>query len=616
MKDLTEYRFPDDIKDMSDEELELLAVEIREFLIDHVAETGGHLASNLGVVELTIAMHKVFDSPEDKFIWDVGHQSYVHKILTGRAEKFGSLRKTGGISGFPKRSESEHDIYDTGHASTSISAACGIAAARDIKGEDYDVIAVIGDGSLTGGLAYEALNNTGSRKSKVIVILNDNGMSISKNIGGVSNHLARLRTSAGYTKTKSRIKSMLERVPMIGPGVAGGLEGLKETIKYLLSPEGVFFEEIGFTYIGPVDGHNIKAVTAALESAKQAGKPVLVHVITEKGKGYKNAEENPDKFHGIGPFDPLTGAAKGASGDTYSGVFGDELCKLAEEDDRICAITAAMRDATGLKQFSEKYPKRFFDVGIAEEHAATFAAGLALNGMKPVCAIYSSFLQRSYDQILEDVALQKLPVVFAIDRAGIVGADGETHQGIFDISYLSTVPGMTVLAPADGAQLRMMLRYALSLDSPCAIRYARGECVDDTTEQEEFSGNNIRLSGGKDADIWAVGSMLGKALEAKALLKESGIDAGVVDVTRPHPVDTSLIEDGKPVFTIEDGVLTGGFGEQLKAELAGRTDITVMAWPDKFIEHGSCEDLYAKYNLDGKSIAQRITQVVKKNRPH
>ncbi|MBR2546948.1 MAG: 1-deoxy-D-xylulose-5-phosphate synthase [Eubacterium sp.] len=607
MKELTEYRLPEDIKSMTEEELDLLAVEIRDFLVEHVSETGGHIASNLGVVELTIAMHKVFNSPEDKFIWDVGHQSYVHKILTGRAGMFGTLRKTGGLSGFPKRNESEHDIYDTGHASTSVSAACGIAAARDIKGEHYDVIAVIGDGSLTGGLAYEALNNIGSRKSKVIVILNDNGMSISKNIGGVSNHLARLRTSSGYTKTKSHIKTMLERVPMIGRGVAEGLEGIKETIKYLLSPEGVFFEEIGFTYIGPVDGHNIKAVTHALESAKQAEKPVLVHVITRKGRGYRNAENNPDKFHGIGPFDPDTGAVAGSLGPTYSSVFGDEIVKIAEEDDRICAITAAMRDATGLKQFSERFPDRFFDVGIAEEHAVTFAAGLAVNGMKPVCAIYSSFLQRSYDQILEDVALQGLPVVFAIDRSGVVGADGETHQGIFDISYLSTVPGMTVLAPADGAQLRKMLRYALTIDGPCAVRYARGRCTDEPDEgSEPFDGNNIRLSSGKDADIWAVGSMLDKAVEARALLAEAGIDAGIVDVTRPYPVDTSLIERKKPVFTIEDGIASGGFGEHLKAMLAGMSEVNVTAWPDSFIEHGSCEDLYRKYGLDGMSFAERI----------
>ena len=607
MKKLTEYRFPEDIKKMSDRELELLAVEIRDFLIDNVSKTGGHLASNLGVVELTIAMHKVFNSPEDKFIFDVGHQSYVHKILTGRARLFSSLRKTGGISGFPKRNESEHDIYDTGHASTSLSAACGIAAARDIKGEHYEVIPVIGDGSLTGGLAYEALNNIGSRKSKVIVILNDNGMSISKNIGGVSNHLAKLRTSSGYTRTKNRVKTALSRVPVIGPLISEGLAGTKETIKYILSPEGVFFEEIGFTYIGPVNGHDIKTLEEALTAAKQSEKPVLVHVITKKGKGYRNAEKDPNKFHGIGPFDPDTGAEVKAGGPTYSSVMGEELLKLADEDDRITAITAAMCDATGLSAFAEKYPERFFDVGIAEEHAVTFAAGLALSGMKPVCAIYSSFLQRAYDEIIEDVALQGLPVVFAVDRAGVVGADGETHHGVFDISYLSTVPGMKVLAPCDGSQLRQMLRYALGLDSPCAIRYPRGKCIDGELTVP-FDGANIRISSGKDADIWAVGGMLDKAVEARSLLASKGIDAGIVDIAVPHPLDTSLVIEGKPVFTVEDGIEEGGFGMQLRAALSGRQDVTVMAWPKGIIEHGSCDDLYRRYRLDGNSIAERVME--------
>ena len=608
MKKLTEYRFPEDLKNMSDEELDLLAVEIRDFLIDNVARTGGHLASNLGIVELAIAMHKVFDSPKDKFIWDVGHQSYVHKILTGRAGFFKSLRKTGGMSGFPKRKESEHDIYDTGHASTSISAACGIAAARDIKGEQYEVIPVIGDGSLTGGLAYEALNNIGSRKSKVIVILNDNGMSISKNIGGVSTHLAKLRTSSGYTTTKDRVKTALERVPVIGDDISAGISDAKETFKYILNPEGSFFEEIGFTYIGPVNGHDIKALVEALEAAKQAKKPVFIHVMTKKGKGYRNAEKNPDRFHGIGPFDPETGAEKATGGATYSSVMGEELVKIAEEDDRVCAVTAAMCDATGLAEFSEKFPKRFFDVGIAEEHAVTFSAGLAVNGMKPVCAIYSSFLQRAYDEIIEDVALNGSDVVFAVDRAGIVGADGETHQGVFDIAFLSTVPGMTVLAPCDGAQLRQMLRFAVDMDTPCAVRYPRGKCLDGEDGISPFEGKNIRLSSGKDADIFAVGGMLDKAVEARALLSQMGIDAGIVDVTVPHPVDTSLIEPGKPVFTVEDGIEEGGFGQQMRAKLAGKCDVEVFAWPKGFIEHGSCDDLYERYGLSGSKIAERIRE--------
>ena len=608
MKQLTEYDFPDDIKNMSLDELELLAVEIRDFLVDHVSKTGGHLASNLGVVELTIAMHKVFDSPEDKFIWDVGHQSYVHKILTGRAGDFDRLRETGGMSGFPKKKESEHDIYETGHASTSLSAACGIAAARDIKGEHYEVVPVIGDGSLTGGLAYEALNNIGSRKSKVIVILNDNGMSISKNIGGVSNHLSRLRTSSGYTKTKSRIKTAIGKIPVIGPALANGISGTKETIKYMLSPEGIFFEEIGFTYLGPVNGHDIRSLIDALSAAKQAEKPVLIHVITKKGKGYKIAEENPDRFHGIGPFDVNTGEENGKHGATYSGVMGDELLRIAEEDSRVCAITAAMGDATGLGAFAEKFPKRFFDVGIAEEHAVTFAAGLATNGLKPVCAIYSSFLQRAYDQIIEDVALQGLPVIFAVDRAGIVGKDGETHQGIFDISYLSTVPGLKVFAPADGMQLRQMLRYAMTLDVPCAIRYPRGGCSDEDNGLPVFSGSDIRLSEGKDLDIFAVGNMVDKAVEARSILSEAGIDAGIVDVTCPAPAGTELVRPDVPVFTIEDGIESGGYGEKLRAALAGKNDVTVMAWPKQFVEHGSPEDLYEKYGLSGKSVAERIRE--------
>lgn len=608
MKDITEYNFPEDIKRMSVKELELLAVEIRDFLVSSVSRTGGHLASNLGVVELTIAMHKVFDSPKDKFIWDVGHQSYVNKILTGRADQFGSLRQTDGLSGFPKRKESEHDIYETGHASTSLSAACGIAAARDIKGEHYEVVPVIGDGSLTGGLAYEALNNIGARKSKVIVILNDNGMSISKNIGGMSNHLAKLRTSSGYTKTKSRVKSALGRVPVIGKPLARVISGTKETIKYIISPKGIFFEEVGFTYIGPVPGHNIKALIEALTAAKQAEKPVLIHVITRKGKGYKNAEEDPNTFHGIGPFDVDTGQVIKQSGATYSKVMGNELLELAGKDGRICAITAAMGDATGLSPFSKQFPRRFFDVGIAEEHAVTFAAGLAVNGMKPVCAIYSSFLQRAYDQIVEDVALQDLPVIFAVDRAGIVGADGETHQGILDIAYLSTIPGMTIFAPCDGLQLRQMLDHAMSMDSPCAIRYARGTCTDEDNGIEPFDGKNIRISEGKDVDIFAVGNMLDKAVEIRSELSSSGIDAGIVDVAVPYPLDTSLVHEGMPLFTMEDGIKSGGYGEQMKAELAGKADVTVIAWPDKFIEHGSCQDLYERYGMDSKSVTERIRE--------
>ena len=482
-KDLTQYRFPEDLKNMSDEEMELLSYAIREFLIEHVSKTGGHLASNLGVVELTIALHKIFDSPRDKIIWDVGHQSYVHKILTGRADAFDTLRQFGGLSGFPKGKESAHDAFDTGHSSTSISAAAGYAAARDIQGEDYEVVAVIGDGSLTGGMAYEALNNIGASKSKLIVILNDNGMSISPNIGGISRHLGSLRTSKGYLSAKSFVKNKIGAIPSVGKGIAQGLADIKNDIKYtILERGGVLFEELGFTYFGPVDGHHLPELLDVLSKAKNLNEPVLIHVITKKGKGYRNAEQNPGKFHGIGSFDPETGkeAAKSEK-PTYSKVMGEYLTELAKKDPRVVAITAAMGEATGLGGFAEKFPERFFDVGIAEQHAVTFAAGLAKAGMRPFVCIYSSFLQRAYDQMLEDVCMQELPVTFMIDRAGIVGADGETHHGIFDLSYLATMPQLTVLAPTSDEMLRASMDFAMEQVGPCAIRYPRGEVM---TEEE------------------------------------------------------------------------------------------------------------------------------------
>ena len=607
MKELKEYDLPDDLKKMDDEELDLLGVKIREFLIDKVSETGGHLASNLGIVELALAIHRVFDSPRDKIIWDVGHQSYVHKILTGRASGFDKLRMTGGLSGFPKKSESAHDAFDTGHASNSISVACGMARARDIRGDDHEVISVIGDGSLTGGLAYEGLNNIGSSKSKVIVILNDNGMSISKNTGGLAEHLANLRTSSGYYKAKKNVRNVITSLPKIGKSIAGGISGLKEVLKYSLISGGVFFEELGFTYIGPVDGHNIAKLTEALEAAKRATKPVLVHVITKKGKGYTNAERDPNKFHGIAPFDKDTGALKSDPGTSYSEVFGDEMTKLAAVDPAVCAVTAAMETATGLEGFSNSFPERTFDVGIAEGHAVSFAGGLATSGMKPVVAIYSSFLQRAYDQILEDVALQKVPVVFAVDRAGIVGADGETHQGIFDISFLLSVPGMEVLAPSDGKDLREMLRYALSKDTPVAIRYPRGAVSgDDSDCDSDFDGKWKRLSEASDVDIWAAGNMKDKALEAVSLLKEAGIEAGVVEVTKLDSPCAEVIREGVPVVTIEDGIISGGFGERMSRLVRDVDFIENMGWPDSFIEQGSPDDLYRKYGLDAKSISERI----------
>lgn len=608
IKKLNQYDFPADLKTMDLKQLDLLACAIREFLIEKVSKTGGHLASNLGVVELSIALHKVFDSPCDKIIWDVGHQSYVHKILTGRADDFDKLRQMDGISGFPKSKESPHDVYETGHSSTSVSAAAGMAAARDLKGGDNEVIAVIGDGSLTGGMAYEALNNLGASKSKVMVILNDNGMSIGRNIGGVSQHLSKLRISNGYLKAKKTIKKTIRKIPVIGEDVSAGIGHVKDRVKYALLSGGVIFEELGFTYLGPVNGHSIPELLDVLEVAGHVNGPVFIHVITQKGKGYRTAEQNPDKFHGIGPFDPETGALRKEPGLTYSQVFGDAMLQLAEEDENLVAISAAMCDATGLGPFAMRYPTRFFDVGIAEAHGVTFAAGLAKAGAKPVAAIYSSFLQRGYDQMIEDVCLQNLPVVFAIDRAGIVGADGETHHGIFDLSYLRTMPGMTVLTPADGGQLASLLRYAVRLNGPCAIRYPRGGCSFDRLEAaKEFDGKNRRLAEGKDVDIWAVGNMTETALKARSILTDRGIDAGVVSVLQVKPLDLSCLGSSTLLVTLEDNLLAGGFGEGF-ARQCGAGNVLSLGWPDQFIEHGGCDDLYRKYGLDADRIAERICE--------
>lgn len=605
VNDLSRYNFPEDLKKMSLKDMELLAVMIREFLLDNISKTGGHLASNLGVVELTIAMHKIFNSPEDKFIWDVGHQSYVHKILTGRASEFENLRKLNGMSGFPKKKESIHDIYETGHSSTSISAASGIAAARDIKGEDYDVVAVIGDGSMTGGMSFEALNNLGHSKSKVIVVLNDNGMSISKNIGGLSEHLGKLRTSDRYLSAKNNIRTAVEHIPVIGPGLRNALGDAKDKLKYTLINGGIIFEELGFTYLGPVDGHNLMAVMQSLDLAKHAEGPVLVHVITQKGKGYRQAENSPNKFHGIGPFDKETGMPLGKSRESYSKVFGNTVLGLAREHNNVVAISAAMCEATGLLPFSNEFENRFFDVGIAEGHAVTFAAGLATNGMKPYVAIYSSFLQRAYDQIIEDVCLQNLDVTFGIDRAGIVGADGETHHGVFDISYLMPMPNMKLFAPCDGKQLEEILKYTYELKGPCAVRYPRGECPEPVVEKP-FEGKNIRLYDGKDVDILAVGNMLSTALEAKKILEREGISAGIVNICVLKPEEYDFINDrNKLMLTIEDNMLTGGFGQTFKAT-SGCRYVEYIGWPDTFIEHGNCDALYERYGLDENGIRERI----------
>lgn len=604
---IKDYKLSEDIKSMDENSLELLSTGIRAFLIDTISKTGGHLASNLGVVEISVGLHKIFDFPKDKLIWDVGHQSYIHKILTGRADQFSTLRQNDGMSGFPKRSESEYDVYDTGHSSTSISAAMGLAVARDLKKSDEEVIAVIGDGAMTGGPSFEALNNLGSLGSKVIIVLNDNGMSISEINGGLSEHLSKLRTSSEYQNTKNNIKKAINKIPDLGKPLSKGIAGLKRAVKYAIFSGGVIFEELGITYLGPFDGNNMSDVLRGLNQAKNAPGPVLVHFITKKGKGYKQAEQNPDKFHGIGAFDKETGVTLSKSQTSYSEIFGKKMFELAEKNDKLVALTAAMCTATGLDQMRDRFPKRVFDVGIAEAHACIFAAGLALGGMHPVVAIYSSFLQRAYDEIIEDVCLQKLPVTFAIDRAGIVGADGETHHGIFDLSYLLPLPNMTVLAPCDAHQLEDMLEYAISKDAPFAIRYPRGSADMTRHIEGSFELKNNVISEGKDVNIIAVGTMLNKAIKASEILKEQGIDAKVCSASVLKPFDDNIINSSdKLIVTLEDNLIRGGFGEYIAANYTNR--VVNLGWPDKFIEHGDCEYLYKKYGLDAESIAERIRQ--------
>ena len=611
---LSEHNFPEDLRTMDFDQLELLSYELRDFLVESVSKTGGHLASNLGIVELTIALHRCFDTPKDKIIGDVGHQSYVHKILTGRMDGFDNLRKYGGISGFPKACESEYDVFDTGHSSTSISLGLGLAAARDLRGDDYKVVSVIGDGAMTGGLAYEALNNAGSMNTNLIVVLNDNGMSISQNTGGLSSSLGRITSTDKYVHMKTTVKKGLSKVPVIGDSVISGIHNAKEDIKYAVI-DGILFEELGFKYIGPVDGHDIRELCQTLQRVKGLKGPVLVHAVTQKGKGYTKAEKQPNVFHGIGAFDVETGKPVGSSsGRSYSRVFGDKLIDMAYYDERIIAISAAMTDGVGLEEFSRTYPDRFFDVGIAEAHSTTFAAGLAKAGMRPYVAVYSSFLQRAYDQILEDVCLQNLPVTFCIDRAGVVGADGETHHGLFDMAYLRSMPNMTVLAPKDGPELEAMRDMSLSIDGPCAIRYPRGAAADLGGPSAEIPGKAVRLKDGTDVDIWAAGNMAGPALEASAILEEEGVSAGVVNMASITPFDEEALNDSTEnvplIITIEDGIVTGGIGEHIKALAAdGPAKVINLGWPDKFIEHGSQDELCRKYGLDKESIAE----VIRKN---
>mgnify|MGYP004496626145 FL=1 len=592
---------PSDLKKLNRQEIDVLASEIRSFLINSVADTGGHLASNLGAVELTLALHTVFDCPKDKFIWDVGHQAYVHKIITGRKDKFDTLRKFGGLSGFPKGAESDCDAFDTGHSSTSVSAALGLCHARDLKHENYDVIAVIGDGSMTGGEAYEALNNAGN--TKVIVVLNDNNMSIAKNVGNLSKYLSRLTNREGYYKLKNRVESRLNRSDA-GKVFYRALRYVKNKLRNLFF-SGMFFTELGFKYYGPIDGHDFDKLTLALNQAKQKNRPCLIHVCTKKGKGYKFAEEFPAKFHGVSGFDVNTGSCVGGK-KTYSSVFGETLTEMAQKNDKICAVTAAMPDGTGLLEFANRFPERFFDVGIAEEHAVTFSAGLAKGGMMPYFAVYSTFLQRGYDQIIHDAALTNLHVCFCIDRAGLVGADGETHQGLFDLNYMKSVPNMTVMAPSDFAELKKMLLFSEKIGGPVSVRYPRGGEEMKFPDTPLELGRGRVLKDGSDCVIFAIGKMTAKAVRTAEILEKSGVSAAVCDMRFLKPFDDELVRrmNRKIVVSVEDGCIFGGLSEEIERVLCKK--IIVKAFPDEFISHGDDDTLFKKYRLDEASIAEDV----------
>lgn len=604
-----------DIKKLNGQELSVLADEIRTFLIEKISVTGGHLASNLGVVELTMAMHLAFDLPQDRMIWDVGHQAYTHKLLTGRKAGFDDLRKHGGMSGFPKRKESDCDAFDTGHSSTSISAGLGYVEAREILGEKHHVISVIGDGSLTGGMAYEALNNASHLNSNFIIVLNDNNMSISQNVGGMSKYLDSLRTADAYTGLKKGVESALKQVPVAGKPLVSHLKKTKSSIKQLFVP-GMFFEDMGITYLGPIDGHDIKALYRTFEEAKKLNNAVLVHVITKKGKGYLPAEEFPSKFHGTGPFAIETGESlEKKEKDTYTDVFGKVMCDLAAKDSKVVAITAAMSDGTGLSEFSRRYKKRFFDVGIAEEHAVTFAAGLAAGGLKPVFAVYSSFLQRAYDQLIHDVALQNLSVVFAVDRAGIVGNDGETHQGIFDLSFLSSIPNMTIISPKNRWELADMIRYAIQYEAPIAIRYPRGTAYTGLKEYRKpiafKTSETIYEEDG--IAIFSVGHMMEVAEKVRERLKATGYNCSLINSRFVKPIDEHILEEMAEehtlFVTIEENVLSGGYGEKVQdyvMEQQLSVEVLKIGVPDEYVEHGNIDVLRKEIMLDEESIVKQI----------
>ena len=611
---LDKIKKANDVQELSQEELQTLAEEVRAFLIEHLSRTGGHLASNLGVVELTIALHRVLHFPGDRLIWDVGHQCYTHKILTGRKEEFEHLRQAGGMSGFPKRAESPCDSFDTGHSSTSISAGLGYVHARDLQGEDYRVISVIGDGALTGGMAYEALNNAAELKKNFVIVLNDNNMSISNNVGGMSAYLGNLRTAASYADLKLNVTNALKRIPRVGDGMVQAIHKTKSSIKQFVIP-GMLFENMGLTYLGPVDGHNISQMTRIFQDAFRVEGPVLVHVLTRKGMGYEPAMRHPARFHGTAPFEIETGIPAKKTRPAYTDIFSTVMRKFGDRDEKVVAVTAAMPTGTGLNRFAHMFPQRFFDVGIAEEHAVTFAAGLALGGLKPVVAVYSSFLQRAVDQVLHDVCMQNLHVVFAIDRAGLVGSDGETHHGCFDLTYLSMMPNMTVMAPKNKWELSDMMKFAVAFDAPAALRYPRGEAWEGFEDRRDpiVWGKGEMLVEGEEIALLAVGSMVKTAEQVRRRLWEHGIRATLVNMRFVKPFDRHLLKklaaSHSRFVTLEENVITGGFGQQVASwagkELPGVSVMTV-AIPDQFVTHGNVDYLYRELGMDEQSVTERI----------
>lgn len=616
---LERIKKPNDVKKLTLSECVTLAEEIRQFLIQSLSETGGHLASNLGVVELTIALHRVLEFPQDKLIWDVGHQAYTHKILTGRKDLFPTLRKTDGLSGFPKRNESPCDAFDTGHSSTSISAGLGMVRARDLKGESHTVVSVIGDGALTGGMAYEAMNNAAELNKNFIIVLNDNEMSITKNVGGMSSYLGNLRTASPYTELKVGVAQALKKIPKVGEGMVDALHKTKSSIKQFVIP-GMLFEHMGLTYLGPVDGHNIEQLMKIMKDAQRVQGPVLVHVLTQKGRGYAPAMRHPARFHGAGPFEIETGLPKSTGKATYTDIFSTVMRKFGDREPDVVAVSAAMVPGTGLKRFGNMFPDRLFDVGIAEEHAVTFAAGLAVGGLRPVVAIYSTFLQRAVDQILHDVCMQNLPVVFAVDRAGLVGSDGETHHGCFDLSYLSMMPNMTVMAPKNKWELSDMMKFAIRQSGPVAIRYPRGEAYDGLEDHRDpvVMGKAEILEKGKGVALLAVGNMVKTAEQVYLRLQKEGICPTLVNMRFVKPLDTELLDELRMehdlIITLEENVKSGGFGEQVLeyyTQQQSNIHIQMIALEDQFIPHGSVSDLMRQQKIDVDSVESRVKNWIK-----